>query len=81
MSSVCVNTADNGTATQLPRIYKALETFGFETGAFSQLTRQYMREEFNPKTPDADGVKYVHAPAFFMPFVSDLQVLLLRRFS
>jgi len=44
------------TAHQIRRIYKALEFIGFETGAFSQLTRQYMQEQFNPKTPDADGV-------------------------
>lgn len=42
---------------QIPKIYKALEFFGLETGAFSQLTREYMAETFNPKTPDVDGVK------------------------
>jgi triacylglycerol lipase len=42
----------------MPRLYKALEFFGLETGAFSQLTRKYMRENFNPKTPDVDGVRY-----------------------
>jgi len=36
-----------------------LEFFGLETGAFSQLTRKYMRENFNPKTPDLDGVRLV----------------------
>lgn len=40
-------------------MYKILEKFGLETGAFSQLTRKYMAEEFNPKTPDLEGVKYV----------------------
>ncbi|KAI9719245.1 MAG: hypothetical protein M1812_003575 [Candelaria pacifica] len=29
-----------------------------ETGAFSQLTRRYMREEFNPRTPDLSDVRY-----------------------
>ncbi|KAI9788718.1 MAG: hypothetical protein M1835_002117 [Candelina submexicana] len=29
-----------------------------ETGAFTQLTRRYMREEFNPKTPDLSDVRY-----------------------
>jgi triacylglycerol lipase len=38
-------------------LYKALEYFGFETEAFSQLTRKYMAETFNPKTPDLEGVK------------------------
>lgn len=41
---------------QIRRIYKALEFIGFETGAFSQLTRQYVQEQFNPETPDADGL-------------------------
>jgi hypothetical protein len=45
------------TAHQIRRIYKALEFIGFETGAFSQLTRRYVQEQFNPKTPDADGVR------------------------
>ncbi|KAI9880808.1 MAG: hypothetical protein M1830_000244 [Pleopsidium flavum] len=43
---------------RLPRIYKALEFLRMETGAFSQLTRKYMREEFNPKTPDREGIRY-----------------------
>ncbi|TKA75419.1 hypothetical protein B0A49_02643 [Cryomyces minteri] len=43
---------------QLPKVYKALEFFGLETGAFSQLTQKYMTENFNPKTPDREGVRY-----------------------
>lgn len=43
-------------------MYKILEKFGLETGAFSQLTRKYMAEDFNPKTPDLEGVKYVVVP-------------------
>jgi hypothetical protein len=35
-----------------------LEFFGFETGAFSQLTRKYMQENFNQKTPDREGIAY-----------------------
>lgn len=35
-----------------------LEFFGFETGAFSQLTQKYMKEEFNPNVPDREGVSY-----------------------
>lgn len=41
----------------LPKVYKVLEFFGLETGAFSQLTREYMAKEFNPKTPDLEGVR------------------------
>ncbi|KAF2140006.1 uncharacterized protein K452DRAFT_299970 [Aplosporella prunicola CBS 121167] len=51
----------------LPRAYRALEFFGFETGAFSQLTRKYMQEEFNPKTPDREGVRYYSYGASLEP--------------
>lgn len=37
-----------------------LEFFGLESGAFSQLTREYMINNFNPKTPDLPGVKLVN---------------------
>ncbi|KAI9706038.1 MAG: hypothetical protein M1836_005444 [Candelina mexicana] len=43
---------------RLPTVYKALEYLRMETGAFTQLTRRYMREEFNPKTPDLSDVRY-----------------------
>ncbi|KAF4617017.1 hypothetical protein G7Y89_g15132 [Cudoniella acicularis] len=57
----------------LPRIYKFLDSRGVATGAFNQLTRKYMRMEFNPKTPDAPGVKYfsygaMHKPGFISWF-------------
>lgn len=42
----------------VPKLYKALDSFGLDTGAFAQLTRKYMNEEFNPKTPDVKGIKY-----------------------
>jgi len=35
-----------------------LEFFGLDSGAFSQLTQSYLRDNFNPKTPDREGVKY-----------------------
>jgi triacylglycerol lipase len=44
--------------TRLPVVYKALDKVGIETGAFSQLTRKYMTEEFNPATPDDPNVRY-----------------------
>jgi len=44
--------------TNIPRLYKALEFFGFETGAFEQLTQKYMTESFNPRTPDSPDVRY-----------------------
>lgn len=43
---------------RIKRIYKVIEYFGFETGAFSQLTLKYMQGSFNPRTPDVDGVRY-----------------------
>jgi triacylglycerol lipase len=35
-----------------------MEKVGLESEAFSQLTRKYMTENFNPKTPDLESVKY-----------------------
>lgn len=43
---------------KLPKIYSALRAMSIETGAFSQLTRHYMEKEFNPRTPDREGVAY-----------------------
>ncbi|KAF2662610.1 alpha/beta-hydrolase [Lophiostoma macrostomum CBS 122681] len=60
----CFDTiGDRGTK----RLYKALESFGFETGAFSQLTRRYMQEEFNDMTPDVERVKYYSYGASLEP--------------
>jgi triacylglycerol lipase len=42
---------------RLPKIYKALEMLRMDHGAFSQLTRRYMMEDFNPRTPDKEGVR------------------------
>ena len=44
--------------TNLPKVYKVLEFFGFETGAFRQLTRNYMAKSYNPRTPDDPSVRY-----------------------
>ncbi|KAG9890766.1 alpha/beta-hydrolase, partial [Aureobasidium melanogenum] len=55
------------TATNIPKLYKMLEFFGFETGAFSQLTQKYMRENFNPKTPDREGIAYYSYGATVYP--------------
>ena len=43
---------------RLPRVYRAMAVLGLDSGAFSQLTRAYMRDSFNPSTPDVDGVRY-----------------------
>jgi triacylglycerol lipase len=44
-----------------------MEYFGFETGAFSQLTQEYMQNSFNPKTPDIPDVKYYSYGASLEP--------------
>lgn len=43
--------------TRLSQVYQVLRKLRIETGAFSQLTRRYMQDEFNPKTPDREGVR------------------------
>ena len=40
---------------------------GLETDAFSQLTRKFMKEEFNSKTPDVEGIKYYSYGASLEP--------------
>ncbi|KAI2624868.1 putative triacylglycerol lipase [Hypoxylon sp. NC1633] len=44
--------------TRLPSIYKIVQGLGMDTGAFEQLTRQYMTDEFNPHAPDDPNVRY-----------------------
>ncbi|KAI1639991.1 triacylglycerol lipase [Biscogniauxia mediterranea] len=39
-------------AENVPKVLKFVEGAGIDTGAFSQLTRKYMTETFNPETPD-----------------------------
>lgn len=51
----------------IPRVFRAMDKLGLEHGAFSQLTKRYMREEFNPKTPDDPGVRYFSYGAVFSP--------------
>ncbi|KAI9735419.1 MAG: hypothetical protein M1818_006425 [Claussenomyces sp. TS43310] len=58
---------------RLPYLYKLVEATGLGTGAFKQLTRRYMAEEFNPKTPDDATVRYfsygaVAKPGWFSAF-------------
>lgn len=51
----------------IPRLYKVLDFFGLESGAFRQLTEVYMTEKFNPRTPDLEGVQYYSYGAAFDP--------------
>lgn len=53
--------------SNVPKLYRALEFFGLETGAFRQLTENYMLEHFNPRTPDVDSVRYFSFGATFQP--------------
>ncbi|OAX79678.1 hypothetical protein ACJ72_06002, partial [Emergomyces africanus] len=42
------------TEKRVTDIYNALARLKIESGAFSQLTRKYMQEEFNPNTPNIE---------------------------
>ena len=42
----------------LPGMYKLLARLKVDSGAFSQLTRRYVQEEFNPANVDDPGVRY-----------------------
>ncbi|KAI1154469.1 Alpha/Beta hydrolase protein [Nemania diffusa] len=52
---------------RLPEIYKLLERVGMETGAFEQLTSTFMKDNFNPRTPDDPGVSYFSYGAMMDP--------------
>ncbi|RDW81951.1 triacylglycerol lipase [Coleophoma cylindrospora] len=53
----------------ITHVYKVWEFFGLGTGAFKELTTKYMRDEFNPKTPDVPGVQYFSYGAVFEPTI------------
>jgi len=59
-------------AANVPKLYKALEFFGFETGAFEQLTNRYMEESFNPRTPDSPDVRYFSYGAQLNPHLTSV---------
>ncbi|KAI7278911.1 alpha/beta-hydrolase [Hortaea werneckii] len=58
--------------TNIPKLYHALEFFGLETGAFEQLTQEYMTNSFNPRTPDLEGVKYYSYGALLRPTLTSV---------
>ncbi|KAJ5558062.1 hypothetical protein N7535_009552 [Penicillium sp. DV-2018c] len=68
-SSVADYVLDQIGADRLPQIYYALNRLNIETGAFSQLTRKYMTETFNPNTPDVDDVRYFSYGAVVEPSI------------
>ncbi|KAJ4396045.1 lipase 2 [Gnomoniopsis smithogilvyi] len=69
--------------TRLPTLYRAwTATTGLGTGAFDQLTRAYMRDKFNPATPDDPATAYfsygaalVRKPPLLSPFRASHAVL------
>ncbi|KAG0138070.1 hypothetical protein HOY82DRAFT_546310 [Tuber indicum] len=52
---------------RIPRVFKALETIGMQTGAFSQLTTEYMINEFNGSVPNEESVRYFSYGAMTQP--------------
>lgn len=56
----------------IPKLYKAMEYVGFETGAFEQLTQEYMTKSFNPRTPDDPGVRYFSYGATLRPHLTSV---------
>lgn len=58
--------------TNVPKLYKVLESIGFETGAFEQLTNKYMTESFNPRTPDSPDVRYFSYGAQLNPHLTSV---------
>ena len=58
--------------TNIPRLYKVLEFFGLDTGAFQQLTIKYMNESFNPRTPDDPDVRYFSYGATLTPHITSV---------
>ncbi|KAL2808942.1 Alpha/Beta hydrolase protein [Aspergillus granulosus] len=52
---------------RLAQLYYLLEKVRIESGAFSQLTREYMEKTFNPNTPDVGDVRYFSYGAVMQP--------------
>lgn len=44
---------------RLRKLSKSIDKITSEAQAFSQLTRKYLEEEFNPNVPDIEDVRYV----------------------
>lgn len=52
---------------RLKIVYAALKALNLDSGAFSQLTREYMTNTFNPSVPDLPGINYYSYGASFTP--------------
>ncbi|KDN68880.1 putative triacylglycerol lipase [Colletotrichum sublineola] len=92
MSLVTVATPHRGSAfadflldgrgpIKLANLYGLIERAGLGTQAFEQLTQKYMAEEFNPRTPDSDEVRYfsygacTDRPPLLSPFRQSHRIL------
>ncbi|GKT68455.1 triacylglycerol lipase [Colletotrichum tofieldiae] len=92
MSLVTVATPHRGSAfadflldergpVKLANLYGLIERAGLGTRAFGQLTQKYMEEEFNPRTPDSDEVRYfsygacTRRPPLLSPFRQSHRIL------
>ncbi|EFQ28343.1 triacylglycerol lipase [Colletotrichum graminicola] len=92
MSLVTVATPHRGSAfadflldgrgpIRLANLYGLIERAGLGTQAFEQLTQKYMAEEFNPRTPDSDEVRYfsygacTDRPPLLSPFRQSHRIL------
>lgn len=53
----------------LPRLYAVLARMKIGTGAFAQLSRRYVCEDFNPRVVDNDAVRYFSYGASAKPHV------------
>ena len=53
----------------LPAIYKLLNRMSIDSGAFTQLTRKYVQEEFNGANPNVPGVRYFSYGAAAQPSI------------
>lgn len=52
---------------RLAQLYYLLEKIRIESGAFSQLTCEYMEKTFNPQTPNIEDVRYYSYGAVMEP--------------
>ncbi|TQN74965.1 Lipase 2 [Colletotrichum shisoi] len=66
---------------KLASLYGLIERAGLGTQAFDQLTQRYMEDEFNPRTPDRDDVRYfsygacTRRPPLLSPFRQSHRIL------
>jgi triacylglycerol lipase len=56
-------------AENLPGIYSLMARLRLDSGAFSQLTRKYMTEDFNPANPNDPDVRYFSYGASAQPSI------------